>query len=157
PSGVSKPIRLARLDAVRPDEVVVFQPGDDNTEPRKFPVPRAADVTIHTANLVCVMATPTVETLMVGTACMDWKDGARSATWWGDVKAWDLKTGTVRFADAWDGNQVLALACSANGKLIAAAGGHATTTLLGGDRYQGRVVCWEENFEKKRFDLTLPE
>lgn len=93
---------------------------------------------------------------MLGTGCSESKEGARTRTWWGDVKAWDLRTGQPHFADAWEGDQVLAVACSTDGKLFAAAGGHSAATPASPNRFDGRVVCWEQGSKKKRFDLSLP-
>lgn len=161
PSGVCRePLLLARSQSVRPDEVAVFHVGNNKEESlvQKFPIPRADKVTIHTANSICVAVTPASETFILGTSRMEWQGVGTSATvdWWGDVRAWDLKTGEVHFADPWEGNQVLDIACSVDGKLIAAGGGHSTRTVFGGDRYEGRVVCWDESFQKKPFDLALP-
>lgn len=160
PSGVARtPLLLARSRAIRPKEIVVSQVSDSGVEDvvHHFPIPRAEEVTIHTANSFCVALSSSPEIFIVGTSRMDRDTEVRGAVrWWGDVKAWDLRTGTVLFADAWDGFHVVDLACSFDGTWIAAAGGRSAQTIFGGYRYEGRVVCWEKGFETKRFDLVLP-
>jgi hypothetical protein len=144
-----KEIEVVSLDlaANEPEETLLGQ----------FPVPRN-EKTSHTNNsTICFAVTPATDMLVAGTGCgvSERKEGRSdwTWTWWGDVKGWDLRSGESRFAKAWDGNQVLALACSADGKLVAAAGGHGTDS----NRYDGRVACWERGFEQKRFDLSLPK
>ena len=162
PSGTCRePLVVARWDG-QPKEIEVVAlratgGGWKETLVGRFPVPRADKMSIHTASSVCVAVTPVPEMLVLGTGCMKWEKEARSPTWWGDVRAWDLQAGKPRFADAWEGNQVLAVACSSDGKSIAAGGGCASRSFLGADCYRGRLVCWDKDFEKKRFHLLLPK
>lgn len=161
PSGASRePLLLARSDG-QLKEIEVMAVRTTNSGPEesligRFSIPRNEKMTPQADCSVCLAVTPVMETLVLGTGCSEWKKGARSATSWGDVKAWNLESGEPRFTDAWEGNQVLAIACSANGTLVAAGGGHSAPTPLSPNRYDGRVVCWEKSFEKLRFDLTLP-
>lgn len=163
PAGACRePLLLARSDSRLKEIAVVAlratNSGAEETLVGQFPIPRNEKMANHTDCSICPTVTPEATMLVLGTGCSEseLEEGHRSVTWWGDVKAWDLRIGEPRFGDAWEGNQVLAVACSADGKLIAAAGGHSAATPASPNRYDGRVVCWEQGFEKIRFDLPLP-
>lgn len=157
PSGVSRePLLLARWDARFQKIEVVALRGPKESVRRRFPIPRSDQITPHTDSSICVTLTPRAKMLVLGTSCTEWKDRGRAATQWGDVKGWDLRTGKPRFEDSREGSRVLAVACSADGKLIAAAGGHFEERPFRQTRYEGRVVCWKGGFEKKHFDVSLP-
>jgi WD40 repeat protein len=164
-----EPLLLARWRVRKPKEVVVLQfTGEDARESvlRHFELPRAdEDADVYDCSSPAVAVTPSADALLLGRGCREWKEGPRSVNWrndliWrGDVKAWDVQTGKPRFSDAWEGNDVLAVAYSTDGKLAAAGGGHRVPTLLPSNDvsgYDGRVVCWGDDYQKRRFDLALP-
>lgn len=136
----------------------VTDSGPEQTLVGEFPIPRNEKMTSHAACSISTTVTPEATFLVLGTGCSDgeYEDGRTSVTWWGDAKAWNLQSGEPCFADAWEGNQVLGVASSADGKFIAVAGGHSSPGFFSGDQYHGRVVCWEQDFKKIRFDLAVP-
>jgi len=106
-----------------------------------------------------VLTTDSGKTLVLATGWIEHKQGSRSiedAICRGRVQAWDLETGKLRFEDNWEEDQIISVACSGDGVLVAAGGGHIAPTSLSPNRYDGRVVCWDENFIAKRFDIVLP-
>jgi WD40 repeat protein len=164
PSGTcQEPLVIVRWDHRKPKDIALLQIVEKQPKPsvlRQFELAPENQEDLNAGPYQAIATTTSRKTFILGTGWTECKKGSRSLDdliWRGSVKAWDLQTGKARFADAWEGNQVLDVACSADGMQVAAGGGHRAPMPLSPNRYDGRVVCWDESFEKKRFDLALPD
>jgi hypothetical protein len=163
PSGAcQKPLVIVRWDHRKTKDIALLQIVENEPKPSVLRQPEVAPENqqdYNSGTYQAVATTTSGKTFILGAGWTEFKKGSRSLNdllWRGSVKAWDLQTGKLGFTDAWEGNQVLDVASSPDGMHVAAGGGHHAPTLLSPNRYEGRVVCWNEGFEKKRFDLVLP-
>jgi hypothetical protein len=163
PSGAcQKPLVIVRWDHRKTKDIALLQIVENEPKPsvvRQLEVAPENQQDYNSGPYQAVATTTSGKTFILGAGWTEFKKGSRSLNdllWRGSVKAWNLQTGKLGFTDAWEGNQVLDVASSPDGMHVAAGGGHHAPTLLSPNRYEGRVVCWDEGFEKKRFDLALP-
>jgi hypothetical protein len=162
PSGACRePLLLARWHYIRPKEIEVVQLADGNAKNStlgRFPMPKAADINLHTASEVSVTVTPKAEMFVLGAGLQagGYPDPIR---WAGDVAAWNLKDGKSAITDAREECQVAAVAASPDGKYIVAAANYIEPTNRQSQIRirESRLIAWKHDFSEKQFELRLPE
>lgn len=79
-----------------------------------YKVPGIDKSTTHTSNSFSVAVTRDADIVVLGTGRIQIAHAEKESAWTGDVTAWNLRSGDVRFFQPWEGDQVLAVACSAD-------------------------------------------